>query len=252
MPGSDRTLLALLVGAFLTWVVSQAGSYAADRRERRRAVGRALADVLETRRLVLGVMAAVELIADKLEGPTVIPPNARLALQQMLEQQFLPDPKPLVDGYERNIEILAGLDPILAAQIRALPQARPYLARLRSFALSAPPGCETAVSTLAGADAALRRALSESLGDAAGTLAKHLGWRFRRRVRRALDSQSRLDPDAERKLAEILSPFQLALRAQSSQPAQPPATGGPVPAPGQEHGGAAPQQQQPASRGAVP
>lgn len=109
-------LLGVLVGGMLTGVTA----YLKDRKERKRVIALALSDLLEVRHR----MVAFEVFLKKISTVAKLSTEHMAQIREMLVSVAPQDPK-LDDRYDAAISLLAGIDPVLAFDMRsrnALPK----------------------------------------------------------------------------------------------------------------------------------
>ncbi len=99
------------------------------RREDRRAIGRALANLMEIRHRLLGVKR----ISDEVTERFKLSPQERLSSKSFLEN-ILPDLQNLSEGYEKCVDTIASADPLLAFQLRSKDLLNPYISQIGSIA----------------------------------------------------------------------------------------------------------------------
>lgn len=163
-------LLGVLLGAAIT-------GFAAiwkARVERKKIIARALSDLLEVRHQIVSVEAVIR----ELRRRVNLPDEAIVALRT-LARNVLPLEKELHGRYSEAVSVLAGIDPLLAFEMRSKDRA-PKLFEIL-----------TAVSTTSGMSANELSSLQSTLQSVVGPLmdeavielSRHHSWSTRRRVR---------------------------------------------------------------------
>ncbi len=112
----------------LGFILAQAEHLFASRRERRKAISRALAELLDVRYQFV----ATETLCRAMETLGPIPAQAKSQLRLVIDS-FLPDWKELHSRYDESVTTLAGLDPLLAFRIRSKDLVRPYIQRVHAI-----------------------------------------------------------------------------------------------------------------------
>jgi hypothetical protein len=160
-----------LAGVALGWGLNQCGQWLVFRRDERKALGRALADLLEVRHRLLALPKALEAMTSKLGMPT----DAKAPLTVILGALF-PRDEGLTKRYEESVNLVAGTNPVLAYRLRSQDMVGPYLHQLR--ALAAQDGLQS-MALFATIDEHLLRHLTPHLERLIRELAKRHGWRTR-------------------------------------------------------------------------
>lgn len=157
--------VALVVIGF---VLGQFNNYFTTRKERKRAVSGALADLLEIRHQYLGV----DLIIDELANLGSIPEHLKSQLRLVFDT-FLPSWGELHGRYEESVTLLAGLDPLLAFELRSKDLLRPVTMKMHSL-MGSDPGAASIVAPF------LKTAFAEKVEPALDAsirrLARRKGW----------------------------------------------------------------------------
>jgi hypothetical protein len=168
-----------LAGVAIGWGLNQFGQWFVFRRDERRAIGRALADLLEVRHRLLGIPKVVEALRTKLSMPA----DAQAPLKVAVGALFPPD-EGLAKRYEESVNLVAGTNPILAFRMRSQDMVGPFIHRLRTLALQDGPQAVALFSTI---EDHLFRHLSPNLERLIRELAKRHGWRTRLETNRRLE-----------------------------------------------------------------
>jgi len=120
---SDTVKAILLI--LLGFVLGAAEHVLSGRRERRKAISRALTDLLEVRYQFVGI----EALCRELEALGPMPGHVKSRLRLAIDS-FLPDWKEMHTRYDESVTTLSALDPILAFHLRSKDLVRPYIQRL--------------------------------------------------------------------------------------------------------------------------
>jgi hypothetical protein len=121
---SLRAVLLVVVG----FVLGQFNNYVTTRRERKKAISAALADLLEVRHQYVGVDVTINELA-KLGN---MPEHLKSQLRSLLDT-FLPSWDELHARYEESVTLLSGLDPLLAFELRSKDLLRPVTVKMHSL-----------------------------------------------------------------------------------------------------------------------
>jgi hypothetical protein len=167
-----------LAGVAVGWGLNQCGQWLVFRRDERRAIGRALADLLEVRHRLLAIPKAVEAMSSKLGMPA----DAQAPLKVVLGA-LLPSNESLAKRYEESVNLVAGMNPILAYRLRSQDMVGPFLHQLRALALQDGPQGVALFGTM---EDHLLRHLTPHLERLIRELAKRHGWRTRWETNRRL------------------------------------------------------------------
>jgi hypothetical protein len=123
--------LGTLLGTILGWGLTQYGQLMNNRRERRQALGKTLADLLEIRHLALAVPAALKAFS----AVVTIPPEAELFLKNVFSGWLLPAGEGLSKRYDESVTAMAEVSPVLSYRLRSKHLVFPWLTQLRALAL---------------------------------------------------------------------------------------------------------------------
>lgn len=113
-----KSIGALILG----WLLNAFSPYLAERRERRKATARALANLLEIRSQFLMIESSIE----EMNKIVAIPPDAELQLR-IAFQNLLPNWEHLAQRYSEAVTLVSETDPLLADQLRSKEILRPIL-----------------------------------------------------------------------------------------------------------------------------
>jgi len=133
-----RSVILLLIG----FVIGQFNSYFTTRKERKEAVSTALHDLLEVRHQYF----ALEVVMQELEKISAFPQHLQSQLRLVFDT-FLPNWEELHHRYEESVTVLAGLDPLLAFNLRSKDLVRPMMLRIHSL-MAADPQAAALVAPL--------------------------------------------------------------------------------------------------------
>jgi hypothetical protein len=167
-----------LAGVALGWGLNQGGQWLIFRRDERKAIGRALADLLEIRHRLLAIPKAVEAMSAKLGMPTGAQAPMKVAFGVLF-----PSDQGLTKRYEEAVNLVAGTNPILAYRLRSQDLIGPFLHQIRALALQDGPQSVTMFATV---EDHLYRQLTPHLERLIRELAKQHGWRTWRETSRRL------------------------------------------------------------------
>jgi len=129
-------IIGALVGLAATvvgWSLNQLGQWFGFRRDRKKAMARAIYGMLRIRDRIRILPEAVKMLSDKLQ----IPAAQQVILVAVMETFFLSDDDPTKD-FEESMIALAQYDPVLAARMRGRDQVIPVLKKLRQMFLANP------------------------------------------------------------------------------------------------------------------
>lgn len=132
MPLKDwPPLIGVVVGAVLGWVFNQLAQWIVVRRDEKRAIGRAVADLLEIRLRLLAIPKAVDVLSEKFS----IPLQDQAVLKVALVQLF-PIDIDLGKRYGEAVTLVAAANPILGFRLRSQDIISPFLHQMRTIALT--------------------------------------------------------------------------------------------------------------------
>jgi hypothetical protein len=136
-----NTLLSLFSGDWLKsiisialgWLLSQLSQYSLERRDRRKAISRALSDLLEIRHQFLSIETAV----GEIERLAKLTPEAKAQFYTLVNNA-LPNWQYMGQRYDESVSLIASIDPLLAFELRSKDQVRPTLSMLQNIASQDP------------------------------------------------------------------------------------------------------------------
>jgi hypothetical protein len=203
-----KSVALVLVGVF----ASQFQQWLSKRQERKRAIRRAVADLLEVRFHVVGVERIFKELRQFGEIPPQLYPQFRLFIDSLL-----PNWEELHRRYDESVTVVAGFDPILGYQLRSKDAIWPAMQRLHTMIPNDPQAL--AVAPLV--SQTLTAQLEKPLNDAILKVSRKCGWITWFRVRRTLTSEQ--FESAVKTIADSLKPF-AAAQANTAATAQAGAT----------------------------
>jgi hypothetical protein len=192
----------------LGWLLGQAEHWFTEHRERRKALSRALADLLEIRHQLI----AMEFVLGEIGKFGQIPPQAASQFR-LFSESLLPDWNELHRRFDESVTVVASLDPLLGFQLRSKDFIRPVFQRLHLVIVQGDPqaamiGQAVTQSLFGEAEAALNDAILK--------VSRKRGPVTWYRVRRSLRPNEKLQ-EKVRKLVDILKAA--APEAQTNAPA---------------------------------
>jgi hypothetical protein len=158
-------LVGVVVGAVLGWVLTQLTQWMLVRRDEKKAIARALSDLLEIRHSLLAVSKAVEFLSSHLSMPRELQTPMKVVLTQLL-----PAESDLPKRYAESVTLVAASNPLLGFRLRSQDAASPLLHRLRAIAISDTGPSSAAI--LANLEPELLKHLNQHFE----CLIKELGW----------------------------------------------------------------------------
>lgn len=175
-------LIGVIIGSLLTGI----GAYLRSRIERKRTIALALTDLLEVRHHITGIDVVLKEIRRRFN----VPAEASFILQTFIEQMF-PVDADVHKRYDSAVSILAGIDPLLAFNLRSKNTLPALLSSIRGAA-------ETAGLSMDGIDqveSTLRLSLAPRLDDAVIELAGKHSFVTKRKVKKIIARSGELPPE---------------------------------------------------------
>jgi hypothetical protein len=136
-------LIGVAVGAVLGWLLSQLGQWFVARREEKKAIARALSELLEIRLRLLAIPKIVELLSRHFP----VPPEAQTAIKIAFVRLF-PADVDLGKRYGEAVSLVAACNPILGFRLRSQDLASPLLDTLRQLAMADSPAAAAGLTKL--------------------------------------------------------------------------------------------------------
>jgi hypothetical protein len=167
-----------VVVVVLGWLLSQLGQWFLARREEKKAVARALSELLDIRLRLLTIPKVVELLSQHFP----IPPEGQTAIKIAFVRLF-PADVDLGKRYGEAVSLVAACNPILGFRLRSQDLASPLLDTLRQLALADSPAAAAGLMKL---EAELMGHLKPHLERLVREVAWMHGWMTWCRVRRVL------------------------------------------------------------------
>jgi hypothetical protein len=131
-----NTLLSLFSGDWLKsiisvalgWLLGQLSQYSLERRDRRKAISRALSDLLEIRHQFLGIEIAV----GEIERIAELPPEVQAQLHTLVHN-LIPNGQRISERYDESVSLIASIDPLLGFELRSKDLVQPILSMLQGI-----------------------------------------------------------------------------------------------------------------------
>lgn len=191
--------LGTLLGTVVGWGLTQFGQVITNRRERRKALGRTLTDLLEIRHLALAVPASIKIFS----GIVAIPPEAELFLKNVFSNWLLPAGEGLSKRYDEAVTAMSEVSPVLSYRLRSRQLILPWLTQLRALALQ--QGGKDAAILMAEVEESItteyRTSLEELIRDIAWRRGLSTWWQTRQTLSRR---DFALPPGIEEKLRNAI------------------------------------------------
>jgi hypothetical protein len=181
-------LIGVVLGGFLTGI----GAYLRARVERKRMVAQALSDLLEVRHHVVGIEVVVREIRARVKVPEEEIPDLRAVIDKLFSVD-----EAVHKRYDEAVSLLAGIDPLLAFEMRAKNTAPSLLAAIRGFSVTsgATPLQIESFETM------LQSVVTPALDSAVLELARHHSFVTYRRVKKLVANAGQVPQE----LAEIFN-----------------------------------------------
>ncbi len=202
--------IGTVLGTIIGWTLNQWTQVITLRRDRRKALGRTLSDLLEIRHLVLAVPTAIKAFA----AVVSIPPEAELYMKTFFSGWLIPAGDSLAKRYEESVSVMAETNPVLSFRLRSKHLVFPWLDQLRRLTLQ--HGDKDAAALMAELETSITTEYRSVLEELIEDVASGYGRRARTEVKRLLARPEMVLPAGiEEKLKEAL------LKAQKNQQQQP-------------------------------
>jgi len=205
--------IGTILGTIIGWTLNQWSQAITLWRDRRKALGRTLSDLLEIRHLVLAVPSAIKAFATVV----FIPPEAELFMKTFVSGWLIPTGDSLAKRYEESVSVMAETSPVLSFRLRSKHLIFPWLDQLRRLTLQ--HGDKDAAAIMAELENSITAEYRSVLEDLIEDVAKRYGWWAHAEVKKLLARPEMVLPAGiEGKLKEAL------LKAQKAQQGPPPST----------------------------
>ena len=176
-----------LVGVLVGWFLNQCAQWFVFRRDERKAIGQALADLLLIRHRVLALCKGVESLIKKFN----LPPDAQVPISLALAKLLPPDDD-MAKRYRDAVTLVSAINPVLGFRLRSQDVIEPLLDRLRAIALQ---DSSQSVAIFAKLESYLLSQLSPVLEDLIRELARAHGWRTLWKTNRKLKQELTIPED---------------------------------------------------------
>lgn len=186
-------ILAPLAGVVLGSALTGISTYFKDRKERKRIIATALADLLEVRHRVVSIDIVVKAVRAKVNIQLGGLAQLRAAIDAVA-----PFDAGLHPRYDAAISLLAGVDPVLAFQMRSKNLVPTFLSNIRT---KTPEGIDSA--TLDKAEMDLMSAVLPTLDSAVLTLARKHSLFTARHVRTLIKNSTTVPAEAMKLLSHL-------------------------------------------------
>jgi len=156
-------LIGVVVGALLGWGLNQLTQWLVVRRDEKRAIARAISDLLEIRNRLLAFPRVAEILSQHFG----LPPEGHTLIKVVFAQLFPADPD-LPKRYSESVGLVAASNPILGFRLRSQDTVLPLIDQLRKISLND----ASAVTTMP----ALEQELMKHLRPHLDRLLRELAW----------------------------------------------------------------------------
>lgn len=175
-----------LVGVIIGSVLSGIGAYVRSRLERKRTIALALTDLLEVRHHISGI----DVVLREMQKRYNIPAEATLILEKLIEQMS-PVNADVHRRYDSAVSLLAGIDPLLAFNLRSKNALPNLLSTLRNATESAGLSMDAIVQV----ERTLRLSLAPHLNEAVIELAGKHSLTTKRKVKKLIALSNEFPPE---------------------------------------------------------
>lgn len=212
MEGAIAGIVGVLVGVAVTWGLNQMSALLRDRQERRKPIGRALADLLELRMQAFALRRFLQLcVAEyKLPHDALTEDSALAALTG--PGLLLGDTEELTKRYNAAVDLVAEVDPVLAFRMRSKDRLPWFLAQMQAML----PRDVLTAHGLPNLPEEIGSELEDQFDEFVLELARLHSWRAARQVKRRLQLPVEIPPE----LREMLDRFFAAARSVHTDSAQ--------------------------------
>jgi hypothetical protein len=203
--------IGTVLGTIIGWSLNQWSQTITLRRDRRKALGRTLSDLLEIRHLVLAVPNAIKAFS----AVVAIPPEAELFMKTFFSGWLIPAGDSLAKRYDESVTVMAETNPVLSFRLRSKHLVFPWLDQLRRLTLQ--HGDKDAAAIMAELETSITKEYRSVLEELIEDIAAQYGRRALAEVKKLLTRpEMALPAGIEEKLKEAL------LKPQKSQQGQQP------------------------------
>ncbi len=201
---TELTFVISVVTLLVGWLLNEASHRRREISSDKRAISRAIADLLEVRNRTLFLNAYLDEVAKRFK----IPNEAQLIMIALLDN-LLPNTESLQKRYNDSIDAVASADPVLGFRLRSKDELPNYLKTLRQLVSQDPNSARLYPQF----EAQLMDLIKSPMDEAILELAKVHGWRTRRKVKTFLN-----EPIVDKEqLDQFLSKLQAMVPAASQQ-----------------------------------
>jgi hypothetical protein len=198
--------LGTVLGTIIGWTLNQWTQLMTLRRDRRKALGRTLSDLLEIRHFVMAVPSAIKVFS----AVVSIPPEAELYMKTLFTSWLIPTGDNLAKRYDESVSVMAETNPVLSFRLRSRHLVFPWLDQLRRLTLQ--HGDKDAAAIMAELETSITAEYRSALEELILEVARRYGHRVHGEVKERLGRpEMTLPAGIEAKLREAL------LKAQKSQ-----------------------------------
>jgi hypothetical protein len=198
--------IGTLLGTVVGWGLNQWSQLVSLKRDRRKALGRTLSDLLEIRHLVLALPRAMKLLSSIVP----LPPEAELHVKTFFSDWLIPTGDNLAKRYDESVSVMAETNPVLSFRLRSKDLFLPWLDQLRRLTIQ--HGGKDAAAIMMEIESSITAEYRKVLEELIGDVACRYRWRTGAEVKKLLARpELELPAGIEEKLKETL------LRAQNSQ-----------------------------------
>lgn len=197
-----REQLSAVLALFIGWLLSELSHRLHQRSEERKPLARAIADLLEIRHRT----RAVTVVLGELKKRFSVPPDAEGVIRKMV-QDCIPQTEVLRDRYNEAVDLIAGVDPILAFRLRSKDEFTPLLQKFRALLAADQSGKSLALQIEEKLCTIFLKNLEEVTVELARAHGLRTWWRIRRRFAKP--------EDISREVADFFSSAEERARATS-------------------------------------
>lgn len=181
-------IISPLIGVVLGGILTGIGSYWRARADRKNMIARALSYLLEVRHHLVGI----DVVLREINARFTVPEEATPVLRSLIDK-LVPVDQEVHKRYEEAIALMAGIDPLLAFNMRAKNTVPNLLALIRE--LSATSGATP--SHVESLETTLRSAVAPALDRAVLELAREHSFFTTRKVKKLMSAKGQVPPELE-------------------------------------------------------